>query len=115
MNYFNEIAYVKSNILIAENTYKATLKAPKISKISKPGQFVNILPSDNWEKAMRRPMSLAGVNKDNIELIYKVFGNGTYLMSKWSVANLFSRSGSWVIFSINLAKSSININSILVD
>ena len=28
-------------------------------------------------------MSLAGVNGDNIELIYKVFGSGTNLMSKW--------------------------------
>ena len=85
MSYLNEIAYVRSNTLIAKNTYKAILKAPKISEISKPGQFVNILPSDNWKKAMRRPMSLAGVSEDNIELIYKVFGEGTYLMSKWSV------------------------------
>ena len=83
MNYINEIACVKSNDLIAENTYRAVLESPKISKISKPGQFVNILPSLDWDKAMRRPMSLADACSGSIELIYKVFGKGTKLMSNW--------------------------------
>ena len=83
MNYINEICIVLSNDLIAENTYKASLFSPGIAKNALPGQFVNILPDNNWDLAMRRPMSLAGVNSDNIELIYKVFGSGTNLMSKW--------------------------------
>ena len=83
MNYFNEISIVLSNDLIAKNTYRAILKSPKISGKAYSGQFVNILPHKNWDKAMRRPMSLAGVNGENIELIYKVFGSGTDLMSKW--------------------------------
>ena len=84
MNYINEIACVKSNELIAVNTYRVILDSPEISKISKPGQFVNILPSLDWDKAMRRPMSLANSYNGYIELIYKVFGEGTDLMSKWS-------------------------------
>ena len=74
MNYINEIAEVLSNKEIAKNIYSAMLKSPKIAKTSKPGQFINILPIKNWEKAMRRPMSLAGTDGDNIEIIYKVFG-----------------------------------------
>ena len=109
MSYLNEIAYVRSNTLIAENTYKAILKAPKISEISKPGQFVNILPSDDWEKAMRRPMSLAGVREDNIELIYKVFGEGTYLMSKWSVNDKIDIIGPLGNFWSNFEKTPILI------
>ena len=87
MNYVNEICKVVSNELISKNTYKATLFSPKIAKESSPGQFVNILPSNSWDLAMRRPMSLSGVNENNIELIYKVFGSGTDLMSKWKRAD----------------------------
>ena len=83
MNYINEIAEVLSNKEIAKNIYSAILKSPKIAKTSKPGQFINILPNKNWEKAMRRPMSLAGTDGNNIEIIYKVFGEGTRLISNW--------------------------------
>ena len=85
MNYVNEIAEVISNDKIAKNIYKVRLKAPKITDLSEVGQFVNILPDSNWEKAMRRPMSIAEKNKKEncIELIYKVFGEGTQLMNDW--------------------------------
>ena len=85
MNYVNEIAEVISNDKIAENIYKVRLKSPKIADLSKVGQFVNILPDINWEKAMRRPMSIAEKNKKEncIDLIYKVFGEGTRLMNDW--------------------------------
>ena len=83
MNYCNELSQVVSNQLIAKNTYRAVLSSPNIASAASPGQFVNILPSSDWRLAMRRPMSLAGVKGDNIELIYKVFGPGTDLMSKW--------------------------------
>ena len=85
MNYVNEIAEVISTDKIAKNIYKVRLKAPKITDLSEVGQFVNILPDSNWEKAMRRPMSIAEKNKKEncIELIYKVFGEGTQLMNDW--------------------------------
>ena len=83
MNYINEICIVLNNNLIACNTYRVSLFAPNIAQKALPGQFVNILPDSKWDLAMRRPMSLAGVNGDNIQLIYKVFGHGTDLMSKW--------------------------------
>ena len=83
MNIYNEISTVVSNNEIADNIYEAYLYAPKISKVSKPGQLINILPSSNWDKVMRRPMSIASQNKKEISIIYKVFGKGTLIMSKW--------------------------------
>ena len=80
---YNEIANVISNALIAENIYKAVLYAPQISHQSKPGQFINILPDESWSNVMRRPMSIASQEGDEISIIYKVFGQGTDLMSKW--------------------------------
>ena len=84
---YNEIVKVISNEEIAENIFEAILFSPKISKVSKPGQFINILPSSNWPKVMRRPMSIASQNSNEISIIYKVFGEGTDLMSKWKAGN----------------------------
>ena len=80
---YNEIAKVVSNEMIAENIYEAVLFSPNISNSSKPGQFINILPSDNWNKIMRRPMSIASQKDGHISIIYKIFGEGTHLMSQW--------------------------------
>jgi len=80
---FNEISVVESNKLIADNIYEAFIYAPEISKLSKPGQFINILPSENWSNMMRRPMSIASQENNMISIIYKVFGKGTKLISKW--------------------------------
>ena len=78
-----EIASVKSNKMIADNIYEAVLYSPNISAYSKPGQFINILPNSNWNNVMRRPMSIASQNNDSISIIYKVFGEGTKLISEW--------------------------------
>ena len=82
---YNEIAKVISNNEIAENIYEAVLFSPKISHESKPGQFINILPSKDWGKVMRRPMSIASQNDGKISMIYKIFGEGTLIMSQWLI------------------------------
>ena len=78
-----EISKVKDSKAIAENTFESTLYAPQIASQVKAGQFINILPSGEWPKAMRRPMSVAGTDGDNISIIYKVVGSGTELMRSW--------------------------------
>ena len=83
MKIYSEIAKVISNQIIADNIYEAFLYSPKISACSKPGQFINILPSKDWENIMRRPMSIASHNDGIISVIYNVFGEGTKLMSQW--------------------------------
>jgi len=89
VSYINEIAKVISNKEIARNIYSVILESPKIADSALTGQFVNILPDNNWEKAMRRPMSIAEVDCGNstIELIYKVFGDGTRLMNHWKMGD----------------------------
>ena len=83
MKIYSEIASVKSNKMIADNIYEAFLYSPNISAHSKPGQFINILPSYIWKNVMRRPMSIASQGNDLISIIYKVFGEGTKLISEW--------------------------------
>jgi len=79
----NEIGSVNFNRKIAHNFYEAEIVSPKISKKCKPGQFVNILPSSNWNKVMRRPMSVSYQDGKVIRIIYKVIGPGTKLINEW--------------------------------
>ena len=80
---YNEKSKVLSNKKIAHNIYEAILYSPNISKVTKPGQFINILPIKTWKNVMRRPMSVAWQEDGNISIIYKIFGEGTEIISKW--------------------------------
>ena len=83
MKIFNEIGEVISNSEIALNTFEAFIDSPLISKHAAPGQFINILPSLSWTNVMRRPMSIASQNNDQISIIYKAIGSGTNIMKSW--------------------------------
>ena len=80
---YNEIAMVISNGEISEGIYQTMFHSPEIAAQSKPGQFVNILPSNNWGHVMRRPMSIASHGHSEISIIYKAIGEGTRIMSNW--------------------------------
>ena len=82
---FQENAKVVCTKEIAHNTFETMLSSPNISKHVKPGQFINILPSHDWDYVMRRPMSVASQNKENLSIIYKVVGEGTRLMRNWAI------------------------------
>jgi len=73
---------VVENREIAENIYKAAISVPEIAKQCSPGQFVNVYFPDSV-RIFPRPFSIAGVEKDNILLVYKVVGAQTNLMRRW--------------------------------
>jgi len=79
-----EISRVTGSRKIAENTFESALHAPQIASLVKAGQFINILPSGDWPKVMRRPMSVSGTEGDNLSIIYKVVGTGTEQMYSWA-------------------------------
>ena len=77
-----EIASVLENKLIASNIWKMKMIAPNIAGEYKgAGQFIQILVQSSWVNPLRRPMSIAAVDGDKIEIIYKVFGEMTQLLS----------------------------------
>ena len=80
---YNEISKVISNEEISKGIFKTVLHAPAISVNAHPGQFVNILPSADWDHIMRRPMSIASQGNDEISIIYKAIGVGTCIMANW--------------------------------
>ncbi|MBC8322120.1 MAG: dihydroorotate dehydrogenase electron transfer subunit [Candidatus Marinimicrobia bacterium] len=74
---------ISSNEEIAMGIWRMSMNAPKIAAAYiGPGQFINILPNDNWEHPIRRPMSIASVNGNIVEIIYKIFGDMTHQLSR---------------------------------
>jgi len=80
---FQENAKVLYTRKIAFNTFETMFQSPDIARHVQPGQFINILPSDNWSHMMRRPMSVASQDDDSLSIIYKVVGLGTQSMREW--------------------------------
>lgn len=51
---------------------------------ARPGQFVHIKVADSYDPLLRRPISIAGINRESQELtlFYRVKGKGTELLSQ---------------------------------
>jgi len=69
------------------------LHAPKIAAHAEPGQFVHLRVSD--ERPLRRPISimLADRDKGTIDLLYKVVGDGTRLLSRRKTGEVLAVMG----------------------
>lgn len=70
-----------SNNRIVKNYFKIVLDSYQIRNIAKPGQFVEIKVSDNFEPLLRRPFGIHNINGSNIEILYEVIGKGTQSLS----------------------------------
>jgi len=70
------------NIEVIQKYYKILLYCSQIARIAKPGQFVEIKVSDNYEPLLRRPFSIHRVKGNNIEILYEVLGKGTDILSQ---------------------------------
>ncbi len=72
-----------SNQKIAHSTYLMAIEAPPVASSSAPGQFVLLRGLvDGWPY-LRRAFSIYSSDGDStVEIIYRVVGRATYLMSK---------------------------------
>lgn len=80
---------IKSNELIAKDTYKMVIFCEKTSDI-KPGQFVNI-KIDGF--SLRRPISVCSIDSNSYTIIYKTFGECTKKMSKMKEGQIIDIMG----------------------
>ncbi|MCF7802923.1 MAG: dihydroorotate dehydrogenase electron transfer subunit [Candidatus Marinimicrobia bacterium] len=95
-------APVVANDEVANEIFWMRLKAPQISAVNQPGQFINILTNPDGEPLWRRPFSVARVSGELIEIIYKAIGIGTYQMAglqPGDTANIIGPLGNQ--FSVN--------------
>lgn len=72
---------------LAANHFKITLAAKYISENALPGQFVNVRISEETTPLLRRPFSVYNCDpqKEIIEILFDVVGEGTALLSKKEV------------------------------
>ncbi len=80
---------VVSNIHLAGNYYKLALSLPEIARRARPGQFVMLRVSNDYQPLLRRPFSIhsvnngkTGHNKGQIEILYEAVGKGTEILSE---------------------------------
>lgn len=73
---------VVSQKQIATNIFELTLHGELVQDMT-PGQFVHVKVSDSLEPLLRRPISIANIDKDNNEftMIYRAEGRGTKVLS----------------------------------
>ena len=62
--------------------YRLVLKAPDAAAAALPGQFVMLRVSDNMDPLLARPFGISSApTKSSIEIIYRVVGKGTELLT----------------------------------
>lgn len=90
---FLEDARVLSHTSLPGNHYCLRLKATSIAARAHPGSFVHIRCDESLP--MRRPMSIMGADAQAswIEVLYRVVGKGTHLLSRKAPAEMISLLG----------------------
>lgn len=78
----NERMTIVHQAEIAHNIYELTVQGELVQEMS-PGQFVHVKVGDTFEPLLRRPISIANINKETNEftMIYRAEGRGTSLMA----------------------------------
>ncbi len=101
------------NKKIKGNYFHLVIQAPKITKESLPGQFLNIKVNDADEPLLRRPLSIHRVRGANIELLYEVVGRATQVLSQRKPGEYLDVIGP-LGNGFNLTPNTYNLTPILV-
>ncbi len=87
---------IVNNKKISENFYHLKLKI-KQKSVFLPGQFVNILINNSFDIFLRRPFSIFNNENNTLEIVYKVVGKGTEILSnqkEGEIINILGPSGN---------------------
>jgi dihydroorotate dehydrogenase electron transfer subunit len=79
-----ELCEVVSHYSIADSIYELTLSGSMVEEMNEPGQFIHIKVSNGMDPMLRRPISIASVNKEEgtFTIIYRKQGRGTSLLAE---------------------------------
>ncbi|MEO0231141.1 MAG: dihydroorotate dehydrogenase electron transfer subunit [candidate division WOR-3 bacterium] len=80
--FVEEKAEIINIIDLDKDYYEIILSSPQISKLAKPGQFVNIKIQEGDFPLLRRPFSIWSAKENYIELLIKEIGIGTKILRK---------------------------------
>lgn len=78
----NAVVKILSNYEVAPMHYRLLFKEKALSKKILPGQFIHIKFNNTNDPMLRRPFSVFSSSGGEIEILYKVIGRGTEILSK---------------------------------
>jgi dihydroorotate dehydrogenase electron transfer subunit len=74
--------------------YRLVLRAPETAAAALPGQFVMLRVSENLDPLLARPFGISSVpSRSSIEIIYRIAGMGTSLLSRVEAGHTLSLLG----------------------
>lgn len=88
-----EDAIVTSNREIRPDIWSMWLRSPMICRDSRPGNFVHVRVTDEFQPLLRRPLSIGRVHDDQLELVWRVIGRGTELLTEFKKGDSLSVFG----------------------
>jgi len=86
-------AKIISNKKLKKNYWHLEFESGMVAKNAIAGQFVDIRVNDSNEPLLRRPISIHGVNKTRVKLMYEIVGNGTQILSEKKPGDLLDIIG----------------------
>lgn len=90
---YQEFCRVTANNKLKQNVFVLRFHAPHISRNTKPGQFLNIKVSDNFDPLLRRAYSVHQVVGEDIEIIFNIVGKGSALLAQKQTGDLLDVLG----------------------
>lgn len=88
-------AVVLSTERVAPDHHRLVLHAPDVARAARPGQFVMVRCGFCWDPLLRRPFSVAGVDREagTVTLLVRVVGRGTALLAGAAPGHVLSLLG----------------------
>lgn len=87
-------ALIRSHGPAGRGYYRLVLKAPDIAARAVPGQFVMVRVSDTLDPLLARPLGIYSIpSKTSIEILYRIAGRGTGLLSRREAGSTVSLLG----------------------
>lgn len=76
-------ATITKKAILSKGIIAFFFKAPEISQIALPGQFINIRVKPDFDPFLRRPFSIADKDKNGILIVFRIRGIGTEILSNY--------------------------------
>lgn len=86
-------AILLANTRIQGDYFHAVFQAPAIAALAQPGQFIHVQIPHLQHRVLRRPFSIYNIDGENVEIIYKVVGEGTQQLSSIEPGEEFDLMG----------------------
>ena len=94
MSQFQKKVDVVRTERVAQGVVRIILSAPEIAATARPGQFVMVGIGDNRDPLLRRPFSIHHASSEGLlQILFKVVGRGTELLSHCKVGEQLSILG----------------------